>query len=235
MIALIRVLPPKNAPEANEVLAELPRHPAWRFTSFLVHCTRPQEVKETLEWIKELQALRPQTPVGMIARAEHSAQLLAGFPHRLPLYLNPDELLAGRVSKSVLSRLRLNSLEGRLFDEIVLDYPEVSTEGVTLLALISRAAHGGTLSAVAKDLGVTPQTLRRRLRRCGISPGKLVRRTRLRAFDLRIELGMDRGAALYAGGWSSHDQRRKTATRLRKATMTSRYVAAEHTTLADGP
>lgn len=215
VIGLIRVLAPESAPEATEVLAELPPQPAWRFVGFLVHCRRTREVEKTLAWLDGLQPLRPHTPVGMIARPKHSAHLLAPFPHPIPVFLNPEELLAGEVPRSVLVLLRRSSLQGRLFDNVVSNHPEVRNEGEILLALISRAAHGGTLNGAARDLGCTPQTVRRRLKRCAISPGRLMRRVRLKAFELRISLGMDRAAALQAGGWSSHHQRRKTAARLR--------------------
>ncbi|MFO7893211.1 MAG: transposase, partial [Longimicrobiales bacterium] len=112
--------------------------------------------------------------------------------------------------------LREAGIEARILEEIIREYgPQVLSRREAIEAVIARAAAGGTLQRAARDLGVHPNTLARWLEAVGLSPRPLRQQVRARAFELRVEQGMDRNAALDAGGWTDHDKRRQTLARLR--------------------
>jgi AraC-like DNA-binding protein len=83
-------------------------------------------------------------------------------------------------------------------------------------AVIARGAGGGTAESVARVLGVSERTLRRRLSCYGLTPRELIPRVRLRAYELRVDQGTPRVDALLAGAWGNHEARRKAKARHRK-------------------
>lgn len=140
--------------------------------------------------------------------------------------LNPGQLNGLVLPEDALAELQDSGVEGRIIEEIVSEQgPEVLSEEESLQSVIARAVAGGTIGRAASDLGVQPYTLARRLNGVGLSPRWLRHWARLRAYYLRVGLGMDRRSALSAGGWTDHAQRRKATARFRKGLREQLSVA----------
>ena len=169
---------------------------------------------ETLDWYRTVRAVRPALAFGLVCEPEACAEHLAHLPYSLAFLLRPSDLVAGGLPREALGRLRQAGVEGRIFDEVVERYGEqVSAQEETLRAVIARACFGGTVSRAARDLGVAPWTATRRLGSVGIAAGHLRSKVRLRAYEVRVELGVDPAEALRASGWTHQEDRRKAAKR----------------------
>lgn len=216
MMALVRVSAPPGAGNGIVEIGSLPEPPALRYMAFAVHCRDETEVREAVVWYRMLLDERPGAPLGLIARADSCIQPVAGLNHSLVFAMDPSLLNGGGLPESALQTLREAGIEARMLEEVVREYgPEVLSEEETLRALIARAAAGGTIGGAARDLGVHPDTLARRLAAVGLSARWLRQWVRLRAYGLRVQMGMDSRVALMAGGWADQQQRRKTAARFR--------------------
>lgn len=215
MIALVRVLGPRGAGNGIAELTALPEPPASRYTAFAVRCRNEIKVAEAVVWYRALIESRPSAPLGLIARARDCIQPIAGLGHSLVFVKDPTVLVGGGLPESSLAALRGAGIQGRILTEIVNDHgPEVLSKRESLMALIASAVTGGTLRRAAKYLCIHPDTLSRRLKRVGLSPRLLRRQVRVRAYELRVEMGAERSVALTACGWTDHKHRRKATARL---------------------
>jgi AraC-like DNA-binding protein len=218
MIALIGLLAPRGTPVGTVALDVLPSPPAFSYSGFAVHCVCEAEVADTIDWYRQVLAGRRAVPLGLVCRPNHCARLLAQFEHPLNFLISPFDLVAGGLPATLLDEIRSASIEGRLLEEIIAHHGDAAKPmASTIRTLIYRAVRGGSVASVARDLGVSSRTVRRRLRKVGLSPGSLKQKLRLRAYELRLELGMSRNAALAAGGWNDHGQRRKCARRFHRS------------------
>ena len=216
MIGLVRVPAPSGAGNGTAELTSLPEPPASRYTAFAVRCRDEGEVREALLWYQTLLDTRPGAPLGLIACANDCIQPVADLDHALAFVMDPSRLNGGGLPGSALEALREAGIEARILEEIVREHgPQVLSRRQSIEAVIARAVSGGTLQRAARDLDLHANTLARWLEGVGLSPRLLRRQVRARAFELRVEQGMDRRAALDAGGWTDHEKRRQTLSRLR--------------------
>lgn len=215
MIGLVRVLPPAGDGAGTTRLDSLPEPPATRFSALAVRCANGAGAAETLDWYRTVRDARPALRLGLVCEPESCAEQLAELPYPLAFLLRPGDLVADGLPREALGRLRDASVEGRIFDEVVERYGEqVLEQEETIRALIGRACCGGTVSRAARDLGVAPFTVTRRLGSVGVSARDLRSAARLRAYEFRVELGVDPAEALRASGWTGQEDRRKAARRI---------------------
>lgn len=218
MIGLVGVRPPPGRPCGVTVLERVPESPAPRYAGFIVRGANRAAVDDVVLWYDALRERRAALALGLVARPDDSAEALAKAKHPVTLFLRPEALIGEAVPAEALCRVRQASVEGRLLEELVeAAGASVLEERRALEALVARGTNGGSVAGAARDLGVNTETLRRRLRPFGLKPSDVTRWTRVRGFEIRVELGTERNAALWAGGWMTHEQRRKTARRARKA------------------
>lgn len=218
MIALVGVPAPPTSSGGTKELGALPEPPGSRYTAFAVHCREGREVRDALDWYRIVLDSRGDAPLGLIARDSDCVRHLVRLDHSLVFLMDPVALAHGRLPVSALQALREAGIEGRILEEVVREYgPAVLSEQESLKALIARAVAGSTIGRAASDLGIHPDTLARRLNGVGVAPRWLRQWARLRAYELRVELGTDGRIALGAGGWTHHEQRRKAMARLGQA------------------
>lgn len=217
MIGLVCVLPPPGDGAGTVCLEALPEPPASRFSGVAIRCADRDGVAEALRWYRAVRDARPALAFGLVCEPQACAEQLAGLPHPITFLLRPGDLVAGGLRGEALAQLREAGVEGRILDEVVERYgKEVLDQEETIRALIARACCGGTVARAARDLGVSSKTVRRRLHGAGIPAAGLFRAwVRLRAFEVRVQLGVDRTVALKAAGWRSQAERRKAARRAR--------------------
>jgi methylphosphotriester-DNA--protein-cysteine methyltransferase len=82
--------------------------------------------------------------------------------------------------------------------------------------LISHASDGRKLQSVSRSLGLSDDSIRRRLRAIGLQPGALMREVRLKAYSLLVRMGDSPSRALAACGWNDPKARQKVAARFRQ-------------------
>jgi hypothetical protein len=141
---------------------------------------------------------------------------VADLDRSLAFVMDPSGLNGGGLPGTALEALREAGIEARILEEIIREHgPQVLSQREAIETVIASAVTGGTLHRAARDLDVHANTLSRRLKGVGLSPRWLRRWARLKAYELRVEQGMDRSAALVVGGWTDPEQRRKAVVRLR--------------------
>jgi hypothetical protein len=214
MIALINVRPPIGQPGGVVELERRPAAPAIRYAGAIVGCSGIAAVRETLGWFKAIREVRPAFVLGLVSRPRHCARALGSFTYPVKPVISPAELENGHLPQSAVDIIRELSIEGLILEEFVAEHGDrVLSRRLTLECLIAHAIRGGTLNAVVRDLGCSPTTVWRQVGDLGLRPSTLMRWARLRAYQLRIELGVRPGAALKAGGWNEDRARRKAASR----------------------
>jgi hypothetical protein len=216
MLALVRVSAPPAAGCGAAELSSLPEPPGSRYTAFAIRCRNETEVCEALAWYRRVLESRPETPLGLIARATDCIQPVADLDRSLVFVMDPSRLNGGGLPESALEALREAGIEARILEEIVQEHgPQVLSQREAVEAVIARAVSGGTIGRAASDLGVHANTVAGWLKGVGLSPRPLRQQVRARAYELRVEQGMDCNAALDAGGWTDHEKRRQAQARLR--------------------
>lgn len=215
MIGLVDILPPPSSGMAGTLRLEcLPDPPAVRLSGMIVRCRDRQQVGRTLDWYGLVRSRRPEFPLSLVCTSDACAEPLSRCRFPIIAVVSPGELCAGGISNAVLNKVRAAAVEGRIIEELVNRHGSAILEArSTLTAAVAHAVRGGTVQGVGRELGVTRDTVRRRLNAVGVSAGVLMAWARLRAFEFRVELGYDRAAALIASGWMSPDARRKAAAR----------------------
>jgi hypothetical protein len=220
MIALVRLLPPCDPCPGVARLDRRPPPDAARHSGYLVRCSDTAELEATLEWYGDVRAVRPSVPLGLVCAPEvfapevcAGALIRAAHPVR-PIF-SPDWLDRGRVPSSALAEMRAVSVEGRILDELCgIHGDEIQAQRPLMEALVSCAAAGGTLKRFSREVGLSDETVRRRLALVGLRPKRLMAWARLRAYDLRVELGDRPAGALLACGWTDPKSRQKVRRRL---------------------
>jgi hypothetical protein len=233
MIALVGLFPEASHAWIDR-LQSLPLSPAWKYSGFLIGCSRPSST--VIEWYRETRQSRKYVPIGGIVDPadEFAFSLAESGVHLRPL-LRADELLAdGRVPTSVLHRLRGAAVEGRIIEawgtrrsEAGLDDTREVEELLAVAAAVGVSGAGiPTLLARLGLLGsVGRATLYRRFERANLPPpGELLRRARLESVSVRLELGMDRVAACAAAGWSTPQAYANALRRFRVRCETNRAI-----------
>lgn len=218
MIGLVRLLPPASDTSSSTVIDRLPPIPSAGFSGALVRCVGDLEISEALSWYADVRKVRPGFPVGIVCAPELCVGALGSFTYPVAPLLSPGDLVNGAVPALALADLRSMSVEGQLLRELAADYPAAMLGQQELLECITaHAVRGGTLESAARKIGCSVDTLRRRLSVHQISPSRLMQWLRIRAYDLRVEMGEGPRAALSAGGWNTQKARRKCRSRLKKA------------------
>lgn len=217
MIALVRLLPPPSAASCGTaMLPALPSSPASRYSGFFVRCDGAPQMYETLEWYADLRERRPAVPLGLVCPPDLNPALRI-FPHPVAPVLASSEVPDKTVPRQALEEIRRTAVDGKIFDELVNKFgARVLSERRLVNAIVARAVAGNKLYHVARDLGVCEETVRRRLKLLGLEAGDFMSYVRVRAYDLRIKLGVAAMDALFAGNWNSQEDRRRCAGRVRK-------------------
>jgi hypothetical protein len=214
MIALIGLLPPAGHAQGVQQGPGLPEPPATPFSGFLVRCDQEPDLAATLAWYRDVAEQRVDVPLGIVYAPNVCLAMLGECERVIRPLLSTGELIAGAPPIAAVERLREASVEGRIMEELVAEFREsILAERKILTALIGRAVNGGTLQSAARDLKCSQEKVRLHLAKFGITPGQLMTRVRLRAYDLRKQLGVSTSYALTAGGWDNPEARRKVAGR----------------------
>lgn len=218
MIGLVRLLPPSAHSAGTIQLDRLPElHPV-RFSGFIVRASAADEAEEVVDWYMAMRSGRPGIPLGLISPPPVAIEPVAKCRFPIEFVLPPSELIDGNVPVEALEQVRGAAVEGQILGELIHERgTRISAPEHTITTLIAHAVRGGTVASAAADLGVTRETVTRRVGGAGIRARRLMSWARLRAFDIRVELGWDRNLALGACGWMSHEARRKAAARLRQS------------------
>jgi AraC-like DNA-binding protein len=210
MIAFVRLRAPQLDSAGTAELLRLPALPALRYSGLILRCSRDPELRRGLEWYASVRAARPLFTFGLVAPSDLCMAPLATFTHPIIAVAKPDELIDGCVPLRMLDALRRDSIEALILQELIDERgEEILREKDLLTALIYRAINGGTLARVARDLGISRSTLRRRVRALGWRAAHLRNHIRLCAYEIRIAGGASSGGALLAGGWTDPEARRK--------------------------
>lgn len=218
MIALVGVLSPTGSHTGTVTMNRLPNPEHSRHAGYVVHCRDSAEVERTLAWHEDVRVLRRSTPLGLVCDLHHCAVAVGSLAYPVQPIIPPAELSAGALPDHALDQIRTRSVEGLIFATLCHLYgDELTANRETIEAIISSAVHGGTLGRVATLLGISTETIRRRLRAIGISPGRLRTSIRLQAYRLLVDLGEHPAAALQACGWSDYEARRKCQRRWQRS------------------
>lgn len=213
MIGLVGVLAPPGDGAGTACLDSLPHPPALSLAAAAVQCSHGLEVDTILEWFGEMRAKRPAFPMMLVADQTCAAQL-ASFPHPVVGMVSPSELQAGGLPRTALERLRAASVEGRVLDRLVLRFGrKLLQESSIVRCLIAHAVRGGTVAAAARDVGVSCDTIRRRLAVVGLRPRELIRAARILAYEERRLQGASPPVALCACGWNDPEHLRRARRR----------------------
>jgi AraC-like DNA-binding protein len=216
MIALVRLLPPIDSCVTVTELDHLPTLETATHSGYFVLCQDKTELYETLAWHAALRALVPSVGLGLVCPPEISAAALRLIGQNLRPVLYPHALPVARVPSAALEDLRSRSIEGQIFRELCETHQgRIEPHTDIVEALIAHAIQGGTASGVARRLGLSVDTLRRRLQVIGLQPGSLIPQIRLRGYELRVESGDSPTKALLACGWTDPKAHRKVCARKR--------------------
>lgn len=216
MIALVGVKPPSANVAGVAVVPALPATPATRYCGAIVRCADSPAVRATLSWFTRIHALRPTFVLGLVVEPRFGARAIGSLGVPVSPVLYPADLEGGRLPAAALHGIRERSIEGAILEEIAVEFGrDVLKERQTLELIIAHGIRGGTVGAVARELGYSPVTLWRRLARMGIRTKRLMAQVRLRAYQLRIGYGTSAEAARHAGGWNSRAAHEKSAGRWR--------------------
>jgi hypothetical protein len=216
MIGLVGVLPPRDQERGTRVLDFLPAPPAEGLSAIMVQAEDEEGVAGVLGWLEEVSARRPTFALGLICPPRVCAPALGAFTRPVRIVLPPEDLEEGALPSDALAGLREASVEGTCFEKLRRMHGDsILSELEWVECLISHAVRGGTLNAVARELGCSPVTVWRRLTAVGLRPGATMSWARLRAYELSVELGADPGDARRAGGWYSRRAWRNAVARER--------------------
>lgn len=215
MLAFVDLAPPADA-TGVQVLSDLPAVPGTAYCGFFVRCDKDGQLRTTLDWYAAILEERPFVPLGVVCQPQLCFSALGGFPHAVCPVLSTSQLIGESPPLASIEQLRAASIEGAVISMIVREFgPDVLAKKRTVKALVARAIDGGQLQSVARDLNLSPQTIRNRLAKVGLKPGYLMRIARVWAYQMRVRMGVDRHTALMATGWNNPEARRKVIRRLR--------------------
>jgi hypothetical protein len=170
MTGLFGVHPLAGDGVGTKLLESLPAPPASALAGAVIRCDCQREIDAVIEWYGDMRAIRPAFAVILVADHRFGATL-ASCPHPVRAVVPPSDLAAGRQPQDALDQLRAASVEGRVLDRLVLQFGGALLEHLPLVrSLVAHAVRGGTVSAAARDLGVSVDTVRRRLTAAGVPP-----------------------------------------------------------------
>lgn len=220
MLAFVGVLPPARS-YGVACLSALPTD-CKDFLGFMVRCESRRMAECTVAWYQGIRSEKQRVSLGLVADPRHCFRAVASCPYAIAPMITDAQLICGRVPSAVLQTLRNESVEGTVLNGLVHSYGSgILTQRRTLEALVAAATSGRTIASAARDLSVTPQTIRRRLDEVGISAAVTLTEARVRAYEARRRLGVPPAVALEATGWRTHEARRKTISRLRRRKQAS--------------
>jgi len=209
-----REVPSRYGPQ----LRSLPTPPAYEYVAFLLYVRSESEFASAIEWVRELNLVRPGTPLGIVAGrspAAREAILDAAYPWTVALRPEtypgdfPPDALLEPLLRVTIDHLILAAWEER--------YGDAGPARSFLLALAREASFGHNAGGVARRFGLSRSQLYRRVAATVAdypAPGILLRQGRVLAHDLRVARGMGRQDALRLGGWYSTEALRKAIRRL---------------------
>lgn len=216
MIALVGALAAGRVAPGTVLLNDMPEVPAHGFAGVIVRADSPSEVESVLSWYVAVRAARPGFPLGLASRPEACAAPLGAFRDPVKPVMDSGDIEKRGLDPAMLEAFRGSCVEGLILQDLVRHHGHRLLRDQRLLeALIAHASAGRTLRSAARALGVSEDTIHRRLDRLSIPVGRLMSLIRLHAYDLRIELGSDPDLALEAGRWSSQKARQRMARRIR--------------------
>ncbi|MEJ2186012.1 MAG: hypothetical protein P8Z36_08750 [Gemmatimonadota bacterium] len=214
MMAFVGIQPPTGHSEGIQAVPDLPESPATRFSGFLVRSEHESNLARTLAWYRDVVDQRPGVPLGIVYSPNVCLAMLGECAHPIRPIIPTDNLVAGAPPMAVVEQLREASVEGRIMQELVAEFGgSILVEKRILTALIAYGVGGGLVASAAHELKCSQEKIRLHLAEFGIQPGRLMSRVRLRAYDLRKQLGVQTRQALDAGGWHTSEARRKVARR----------------------
>jgi transposase-like protein len=213
MIGLLGVHPPAGDGAGIKLLESLPAPPASALAGAVIRCDCQREIHAVIQWYGDMRAIRPAFAVILVTDHRFGATL-ASCPHPVRAVVRPSDLVAGGLPRVALDQLRAASVEGRVLDRLVLQFGGALLEHMPLVrGLVAHAVRGGTVSAAARDLGVSVDTVRRRLAVAGVRPSDFMRAARVLAYEKRRAQGASARIALAACGWTDAEQLRRVRRR----------------------
>lgn len=217
MLGFLSVRPPLGFAGGARVIESFPSVPAEGLSGLVVRRDTPTGVEKALGWCERVRILRPSFVFGLVAPPEACFRMLGVFTQPVPVVVPPEDLEDGCLPVDVFMILRNASVEGRILEELRCA-GRAATPAVraTVRCLVSHGVRGGTVNSVAAELGCSTATVWRRVTRIGLKPRVLMSWARLRAYELRIELGDSPEAARRAGGWLSRRAWEKGVGRIRR-------------------
>ncbi len=202
MIGLLGVHPPAGDGAGTRLLKSLPASPASELAAAAIRCDCQREIDAVIEWYCELRAIRPAFAVILVADHRFGATL-ATCPHPVTAVVPPSDLVAGGLPRVALDQLRAASVEGRVLERLVLRFGGALLEQLPLVwCLVAHAVRGGTVSAVARDRGLSVDIVGRRPAVAGLRPRDFIRAARVLAYEERRTQGASARTALAACGWT---------------------------------
>jgi hypothetical protein len=213
MIGFRGVRPPVGDSVGTRLLGALPASPATELAAAAVRCDHEPELDAVLEWYGDMRAARP--PFAVLLVADHRfGGMLASCPHPVVSVVPPSTLEAGGLPRHAMDELRTASVEGRVLDRLVVRFGwGLMAELSVVRCLVAYAVRGGTVSRAARDLGVSLDTVRRRLAAAGVRPRDFMRAARILAYDQWRTQGATPLVALAACGWTDPEHVRRTRRR----------------------
>jgi AraC-like DNA-binding protein len=217
MIGLVRVSPPSGRSAGVVRLERLPNTKTAHLAGYLVLCRCSEELDTTLTWHGEVRVARPSVALGLVCQPEILFGALGKLTAPVNPVIAPEALQAGRIPDSGLTAIRTASVEAKVLEDLWhAKGARILQEQPLLETLISHASHGKKLQSVSRSLGLSEDTIRRRLRAIGLQPGALIREIRINAYTLLLRMGDSPSRALVACGWNDPKARQKVVARFRQ-------------------
>jgi AraC-like DNA-binding protein len=215
MIGLVRLSPPDFCPGV-ERLDWVPEPASALHWAYLVLCATEEEVTEMLAWYCEVRAARPSVGFGLVCEPAICAAALGKATVPVSPVIAPDSLERDQVPPSVIEEMKAASVEGHILEDMLVKYGQKILKEQTIIeALIHGASRGVRLKRISRDVGLSEDTVRRRLQAVGLQPQTVMSQIRLRAYDLLLEMGDRPSSAALTCGWAEIKAQRKAAGRAR--------------------
>ncbi len=206
MIALIRLGPPPGFDGPFACLPDLPPPPAARYRVFVVRCDSRVSVEGALTWFTELRRFRPEVSLVLVCEPPIRAMAaLASASRDVGAVLPAWETEDPEAFADLLHCFDGQSVHARILERWIAQLSPVARNQRDLLtAIVTHGLRGGTLAGVARDLGRSERTIRRRLHALVPCDGTcILRRARIDSVYEMQRRGTARAVAIEAVGYSS--------------------------------
>ena len=179
------------------------------------------------QWALSIRKARPGVTIGLLGDLTAEERSLLGVLASLGLVFDPvlgsSAAPAGVVGADILTAMAAGGIVDTITEQWVRAWDVTDPQVVELLRRIaSHGVRGGRAYRISAHLGraagsrESERTIRRRLADAALPPlASLLRTARIESVELRMELGMRRGLAVRAAGWSSVKLYEKAVARLR--------------------